>query len=324
MVKSFSLKALQLAVRAGNVLAPALTARKTFKLFCTPPRARTLSQKELALTQRAEQRLASARAMDVAYRQGPYFDEAGIDMTRNAPKDEALHYYVFEPQSVGAETKTVVLLHGWTGKSAFMLGFVGPLLAQNYRVLAVDLPAHGASSARQLHLPKAVNALEELHQHTGPWHGIIAHSFGGAVACVLASGFIPSIGKVPLKRLVLIATPHSMQWIFHGFGQAIGLSRRSQELFDSLVTPLAGRPLAEFEGVDMLREADVPTLLLHAPDDKEVPFSGAELMAETSNVVALQPMSGLGHRRILYAAKTIRAATGFILDEELEHSTAAQ
>ncbi|MEH6727055.1 MAG: alpha/beta fold hydrolase, partial [Hyphomicrobiales bacterium] len=289
MVKSFNLKALRLAVRVGNIVAPGLTARTTFKLFCTPPRTRRLSQKEASMTQRAEQRLASARAMDLPYRKGPCFDAAGRDLTQDTPKDEALRYYVFEPETVTADTQTVVLLHGWTGKSAFMLGFVGPLLAKNFRVLAVDLPAHGASSARQLHLPKAVNALSELHQHTGPWHSIIAHSFGGAVACVLASGFIPSFAKVPLKGLVLIATPHSMQWIFHGFGRAVGLNQRSQALFDGLVRPLAGRPLVEFESRDMLRAADVPTLLMHAPDDKEVPYFGAELMAEAQRSVALMP-----------------------------------
>ncbi len=320
MVKSFNLKALRLAVRVGNIVAPGLAAKATFKLFCTPPRPRRLSQKEAAMTQRAEQRLASARAMDLPYRKGPYFDDVGRDQTRDAPRDETLRYYVFEPEMVTADTQTVVLLHGWTGKSAFMLGFVGPLLAKNFRVLAVDLPAHGASSARQLHLPKAANALSELHQQTGPWHSIIAHSFGGAVACVLVSGFIPSFAKVPLKRLVLIATPHSMQWIFHGFGRAVGLNQRSQALFDGLVRPLAGRPLDEFESKDMLRAADVPTLIMHAPDDKEVPYSGAELMADGQRCVTLLPMPGLGHRRILYAAKTIRAATAFVCGADLEYS----
>ncbi len=312
MVKSFSLKALRLAVRVGNSLAPGLTAKATFRLFCTPPRPRRLSQKEAAMTQRAEQRLASAQAMDLAYRKGPYFDDAGRDQTRDAPKDQTLRYYVFKPETVTAETQTVVLLHGWTGKSAFMLGFVGPLLTKNFRVLAVDLPAHGVSSARQLHLPKAVNALSELHQQTGPWHSIIAHSFGGAVACVLVSGFIPSFAKVPLKRLVLIATPHSMHWIFHGFGRAVGLNQRSQALFDGLVHPLAGRPLDAFESRDMLRAADVPTLVMHAPDDKEVPYSGAQSMADAHSKVTLLPMPGLGHRRILYSSQTIRAATEFM------------
>lgn len=314
MAKSLQLKALRFAVRIGNRVAPGLIARAMFRLFSTPPRTRNLSEKEAAMTQRAEQRLAAARAQDMAYRKGPRFDDAGHDQTRDMPKAETLRYYVFEPETVTANTRTVVLLHGWTGRSAFMLGFVGPLLTQNFRVLALDLPAHGASSARQLHLPKAVNALSELHGETGPWHGIIAHSFGGAVACALASGAILTFTKIPLKRLVLIAAPHSMQWIFHGFGRAVGLNRRSQALFDGLVRSLAGRALTEFESRDMLREAGVPTLLLHAPDDKEVPYSGAQSMADAHSKVTLLPMPGLGHRRILYSSQTIRAATEFMAE----------
>ncbi len=312
MVTPTGLKALRFAVSVGNVLAPALTARTAFRLFCTPPRSNALSERERAMTQRAEKRLAAATQMDVPYRDGPCFDGDGIDQTQGAANDQHLRSYIFDPESVSDATKTVVLVHGWTGRSSYMLSFATPLLAKGYRVVAVDLPAHGNSSARQLHLPKAVNAMSELHQRTGPWHSIIAHSFGGAVACTLVSGLIPVFAKVPLKRLVLIATPHSMQWIFHGFGRAVGLNRKTQTLFDELVVPLAGRPLEHFEGVDMLQEACVPTLLLHAPDDKEVPFSGAQAMAATGRHVTLQPMPGLGHRRILYAPDTIRAATEFV------------
>lgn len=325
MVTSTALKALRFAVSISNVLAPALTARTTFRLFCTPPRSNALSDRETAMTRRAEKRLAAATRMDVPYRDGPHFDADGTDRTRDAAKDQNLRSYVFDPETVSDATKTVVLVHGWTGRSSYMLSFASPLLARNYRVVAVDLPAHGESSARQLHLPKAVNALSELHRRTGPWHSIIAHSFGGAVACALVSGLIPVFAKVPLQRLVLIATPHSMQWIFHGFGRAVGLNRKTQSLFDGLVMPLAGRPLAHFEGAEMLQEASVPTLLLHAPDDREVPFSGAQAMAAISGNVTLQPMPGLGHRRILYAPDTIRAATEFVHTGAVRrHSSAAE
>ena len=40
----------------------------------------------------------------------------------------------------------VLLMHGWGGARAQMTGFVDPLLAAGYRVVAYDQPAHGESN----------------------------------------------------------------------------------------------------------------------------------------------------------------------------------
>jgi pimeloyl-ACP methyl ester carboxylesterase len=54
----------------------------------------------------------------------------------------------------GEKGPSVLLMHGWGGARAQMTGFVEPLLAAGYRVVAYDQPAHGESDG------KTTNVLE--------------------------------------------------------------------------------------------------------------------------------------------------------------------
>jgi pimeloyl-ACP methyl ester carboxylesterase len=286
-------------VKLGSRFAPRLTGNAAFRVFCRPPQPKGIDDAQRALTERAEARLATAVAERVS------FDGGEVQTYR----------FVSEAAD---RRGTVLLIHGWTGRAAFMLGFVEPLLKSGFDVLAVDLPAHGRSAGRELHVPLAVRALRSVCQKAGPIEAVIAHSFGGAVALGLVSGSVKGMPAVPVKKLVFISVPHSMAGIFRGFGNFIGLGERAQFHLEENVPRLFGKRLDEIEGRDMLERLGLPTLVMHAPDDKEVAFASAEAFAAAGDHVILQPMPGLGHRRILYAPSTIKSALAFIaaVDEE--------
>jgi magnesium chelatase accessory protein len=87
-------------------------------------------------------------------------------------------------QMLGAG-RNLVLLHG-TGASTHSWRDLAPLLAQRYRVIAMDLPGHGFTSghrARDLTLPGMAQAIAELLQRleVTPDH-MVGHSAGCAVA----------------------------------------------------------------------------------------------------------------------------------------------
>ncbi len=280
-------------VKVSSRIAPRLTGNLAFKAFCRPPRANGTDDTQRRLMARAEARMDHAERTRVPYEGG-----------------EVLAYR-FRTQA-GPNRGTVLLIHGWTGRAAFMSAFVEPLNGAGFDVVAVDLPGHGHSSGRNLHIPLGIRALHAVHDALGPWHGVIAHSFGGALATSLVSGAVAHFPAIATKRLVLIATPHSMPQLFQWFGRTVGLSRRGQHWFDANVQRLAGRDLSTFEGDALLRQANVPTLVLHAPDDKEVSFASAEILSAAGEHVTLTAMPGLGHRRILYAPATVEAARAFM------------
>ncbi len=103
----------------------------------------------------------------------------------------------------GGRGQRVLLLHGWGGSTASWGPVLDDLLNRGYEVLAVDFPGFGGSDLppRPWGVPDYAHNLRQLLLQTGfyPAH-VIAHSFGGRVALVLAACW-PEL----VRRMVLVA-----------------------------------------------------------------------------------------------------------------------
>jgi pimeloyl-ACP methyl ester carboxylesterase len=163
-----------------------------------------------------------------------------------------------------------------------------------------------------LTFPIAIEAVSAVVRDHLPLAGIVAHSFGGAVAMAAIAGGVATLQPIPARRLVTIAAPMGMRHYGKMFTQNLGLSQRGHSAFEDEVLAITGRPMASFAGRDYLAASRVRTLLIHAPDDKEIPFAEAEEMARAGDHVTLQAAPGLGHRRILAARHIQAAAAAFI------------
>ena len=105
-----------------------------------------------------------------------------------------------------------------------------------------------------------------------------------------------------------------MPAILHGFGRVIGLGARARAAMDARVDEIAGRPLADFRGAAMLARARLPTLVVHAPEDREIAFDEALALAAAGDFVHLERVAGAGHRRILHDPRTVGAVAAFLGD----------
>lgn len=286
-----ALKVIRPLVRVSSLISPRLTGRLAFRLFCTPV-GRVRVNRQSPSFRRAEALFARAEMRRVTY---------GCGYIRS---------FAFEPS--GAAKGTVLVLHGWTGEAIVMIGFIEALLERGFRVIAPDLPAHGGSSGRQLTFPLAMQALNALLRGEAPLAGILAHSFGGSIGMAAMAGAIDAFPPVRAKRFVSIAAPSTMQVYGKQFSAMLGLSRRGHQAFEDQVRLIAGRPMDSFSGRDFLTRTGVPALIIHAPDDKEIPFSDAQDLAAAGPQVSLLPAHGHGHRRILLAKDVHLAAADFI------------
>lgn len=295
-------KVIRPVIRLSSAITPRLTGRLAFRLFCTPigharvdPRKAGI-RKALALFERAETRI-------VGHCRG------------------YVRSFTFEPAS--EPRGTVLLVHGWTGQALFMSGFIEPLLAEGYRVLAFDLPAHGGSGGRKLNIPLAVEAMQAVSRDHLPLAGIICHSFGAAVALAAVAGGVEGFEALRCARLVTVAAPNAMQDYGDAFSRAVGLTPKGHRAFENRVLEIAGRPMESFSGTAFLKQTQIQTLVMHAPDDREIPFADAEAMASAGSHAHLMAIPGFGHRRILMAPKVHRAAARFIRTGEVGHDAAA-
>lgn len=293
---SFGLKVIRGVFAAAEHVAPRLTGRAAFELFCRTPNAKVLSDGERRAVDRAAGFMAEARHH------------------RLKAKNGCVMVHEFRPEPGRRAAGTVLVIHGWRSRTEYMRTLIEGYRDAGYKVVSLDLPGHGQSQGRRLTLVSAVEAARLTGEWFGPFVAVVGHSFGGAVAANAVVGSVKNIPPLAAERLVLIAAPSSLPAIFDDFSRMLSVGRRSQAAMADRVERIAGRPLHEFVGGRQLASTPVPTLVIHAPDDREVSADHARLYAGAGDHVRLYWADGLGHRRILADRGVVERAIGFVAE----------
>ncbi len=272
---STSLRIIQGANRALGGIAPRTVARLNQRLFSTP---RRFAPREWEL------------ALEVLGTRARLPNGASMLMA-------------------GSGARTIALIHGWEGRATQFALFAPSLLAAGFRIVAIDGPAHGQSRGSRSDPYYFAETLHEAAERHGPFHGMVGHSMGGgAIGIALAAGLTAS-------RAVLIASPASLHDVLHRFASAMHMPPSAAQHFASaLRTQVLSRGHPEIDVLELIATLPTRALVIHARDDKEVPFRDGERIAATWPNAALLPVDGLGHRRILRAPQVVEAAVGFLLD----------
>ena len=120
-----------------------------------------------------------------------------------------IHYEIYP--SANPVAPAVLLLHGW-GCDASVFSFISNSLAQDDTVIQLDFPGHGKSGEppEAWAVSNYANmVLELLNALEIPTVEIIAHSFGGRVAIVLASEHPERVNKLVITGGAGIRKPIS-------------------------------------------------------------------------------------------------------------------
>ncbi|RWQ78726.1 MAG: alpha/beta hydrolase [Mesorhizobium sp.] len=254
---SFGLKVIRGVFAAAEHVAPRLTGRAAFELFCRTPNAKILSDGERRAVDRAAGFMAEARHH------------------RLKTKNGCVMAHESRPEPGRRAVGTVLVIHGWRSRTEYMRTLIEGYRDAGYKVVSLDLPGHGQSQGRRLTLVSAVEAA----RLTGEWFG-----------------------------------PCSLPAIFNDFSRMLSVGPRSQAAMADRVERIAGRPLHEFVGDRQLARTPVPTLVIHAPDDREVSADHARLYAGAGDHVTLYWADGLGHRRILADKGVVERAIDFVAE----------
>lgn len=296
---SFHLNVIRTVFAAGERLAPGLTGRAAFELFCRTPSPRRLTPGERRAVAVARDFMAEARHHRLSARPG-----------------RCVAVHEFRPERLDRRglraCDTVLVVHGWRSRTEYMRALIAGYVEAGFRVVSLDLPGHGASPGRRLHMASAVEAVRVAADWFGPFAAIVGHSFGGAVAVNAAAGSIEGIAPVETDSIVTIASPSSLPAVFARFGKVMGLGPLAQDAVAARVRRVAGRALSEFESREMLARLPIPALVIHDEDDAEVSAAEGRDMAGAGGHVTLKLTRGLGHRRILADAGVVAAAVAFV------------
>ncbi|MBK5569188.1 alpha/beta fold hydrolase [Ensifer sp. SSB1] len=295
---SFAIKVIRHALKGVDAFSPEAAGRLAFRLFTLTPGRKPKNAKEKAALAAAAPVIARGQPVTLSYAGG------WVLARRFAAPREA------------ANTKRILLVHGWGSRSDYLAAMIDGLVKGGAEVVTLDWPGHGGSPGRTLTMPAAVRAIDAAWRHFGNFDVCVGHSFGGGSLACAAGGIVCDVHSHIPKKLVLIGAPSEMTWLFKGFGKILRLSPKAQVAFEGVVERLSGRRLQDFDAAHVIQARAVPTLIIHAEDDKEVSADHARRYAAAGPNVEMHWANGFGHRRIVSAAPVITRINAFIHAED--------
>jgi pimeloyl-ACP methyl ester carboxylesterase len=96
------------------------------------------------------------------------------------------------------------------------------------------------------------------------------------------------------------------------FSRHWGLDDAGRRAFEHRLERIGGRPLDCFSAAKLLPASGCRGLVVHAPNDADVPFRCAQEIAPDVPGLELNAFDGLGHRNILYAPQVARTITSYL------------
>jgi len=200
----------------------------------------------------------------------------------------------------------VLLVHGWNGRATQLGGFVEPLVARGYRVVAFDAFGHGESPGSSMSLPELASYVRQVSDELGGLYGVIAHSMGGAATTLALSN------GLQLERAVFVSPPSDPRVFLQIFSDALAISDDVRARLKERVERRIGISMESMRGNVIAPSMRVPLLVIHDRDDKEVPVESGRSIADTWPNAELILTEGLGHQRILRAEPVTNVAVSFI------------
>jgi len=203
----------------------------------------------------------------------------------------------------------VLLLHGWGSHAPRWSGFVEQLLAEGFRAIAFDAPAHGRSSGERSNLPGFQAALDAVVARFGPMRALIGHSFG---ALAIATRMGDANAPLAAGAAVLISLPKDAAYLLEFYLDMVGASRRVREAVHRGFVDRFGVPPSAFSAYAGAARIHAPVLLAHDRDDEAVPHEHSSGIGALLPRGTLHLTQGLGHNRLLRDPAVIAKVVDFV------------
>ena len=187
------------SLNALSYISPKYASDKALDLFATPRKGRVLEKQKAFLD--------SAETHQLQY--------------------EDFNILTYNWKGTG---KTILLAHGWESNTHRWEVLINQLTALNYNIIALDAPAHGASSGKQFNAVLYSEFINAVAKKFEP-EIIIGHSVGG-----MASVFCMHSHKLPsIKKMILLGAPAHFTGVFSRYKTMMGYNNRISKGLDRLV-----------------------------------------------------------------------------------------
>ena len=213
----------------------------------------------------------------------------------------------------GSSGPAVLLMHGWGGARAQMTGFVDPLLFAGYRVVAFDQFGHGESDGRMTNLLEIVPHMDLIAQREGPFHVILAHSFG----TLITSYALVKRNFPPPARLVYFGAFNRLMDSLPRFQVQAGISDEIMDGLRAMLHENFGREVLDaITNESLTPRIPIPALMFHDRADNVTPVEDSRMIAHVWKSAQLIETEGLGHRGALQSRSVHEQVVNFLKGSE--------
>ena len=262
------------ALHVSSYFAPQWTGLKAVNLFCTPRKGAIEAKHK--------------KFLDTADKRDTFNTEHGV-----------IQYYIWNETG----SKTLLLLHGWESNAARWRPLIKTLSDTDYRIVAIDAPAHGDSANKYFDMLQYMAAINKAVIDFEV-NSLIGHSVGGISICYYFSQY-----KHPeFDQIVLLGTPTKLSQIVSTFYQILNISDRMQRLFVNQFENKFDRKLSDISVTKMIDDVKTPSLIIHDEKDEVISVSEANVYHELFSNSTLFLTDGYGHslqnKKVYYKIKS--------------------
>ena len=173
-------------------------------------------------------------------------------------------------------------------------------------MVGFDAIGHGESLGNFLSLPELATGIRDIAEELGDVYGVLAHSLGGAATTLALSQ------GLKVERAVFISPPSDPREFLRIFSDALGISDEVRARVQARVERRLGMTMESMRATVHAPSMQIPLLVIHDQDDKEVPVQVGRSVAEAWPDAEMIISTGLGHQRILRDEAVKNVAVSFI------------
>ncbi|MCM2301116.1 MAG: alpha/beta hydrolase [Flavobacteriaceae bacterium] len=206
----------------------------------------------------------------------------------------------------GNSDKKVLLIHGWAGRGTQLFKIADLLLENGYSVISFDAPAHGNSTGTQTMMNEFVICIKVLSEKYGPFKFGIGHSLGGMA-------LLNAINRgVSFQKAICIGSGNSIFDIMKDFVAKLEMKPIIAQMMKEHYDRQFGVDLETFSSYQVAKNIEIPTLIIHDTEDKDVPVQCAYDIHQHLKNGELMITNKLGHRKVLGDAQVLEKIINFM------------
>ncbi|MFF2621978.1 alpha/beta fold hydrolase [Oerskovia jenensis] len=211
----------------------------------------------------------------------------------------------------GSGRDSVLVVHGWRGRASQLAPVVRELVAEGFRVVSFDAPAHGDSPGGRADIRDWVAATEALERRHGPFRAVVGHSLGALAALTAART------SVRTGRVAVVSGVGGPDAFLAEFAREFRLDDATRTQLEARFHARLGEDrhsvAARYDAVAHPLPGDTELLVVHDRGDRRMPDDDARRLHDAHVPrSAMVRTSGFGHTSVLSSDVALDALTAFV------------